>query len=191
MTVAVMLAVGPIAILCNFFGITRFVFEGWVKGIAFGIFTLLFSYIIAGFCFGFVRSYLNSIQIATATQEGILRRGGRSGALHAGGGRVRSSGAVIGAFVCVWSSVFRAPCCRQRRRGIEKRKEQRLESSQSCNEPHPEGITGNAVRGTMAMATWARNSCHGPDACWPNARPVRIGSRRLRDLRGDEFEWHC
>ncbi|MCO5067012.1 MAG: type IV secretion system protein [Rhizobiaceae bacterium] len=72
MIVAVMLAVGPIAILCNFFGITKFVFEGWLKGIAYGIFAILFTYVIAGFCFGFVRSYLDSIDIAMATNEGSL-----------------------------------------------------------------------------------------------------------------------
>jgi type IV secretion system protein VirB6 len=69
MIVALMLAVGPVAILCYFFGIVRFVFGAWVKGIAYGIFALLFTYVIAGFCFGFVRSYLDSIDLAVATQE--------------------------------------------------------------------------------------------------------------------------
>mgnify|MGYP001032326338 FL=1 len=152
MTVAVMLAVGPIAILCNFFGITRFVFEGWVKGIAFGIFTLLFSYIIAGFCFGFVRSYLDSIQIATATQE-------ESFGVAAG---LVLYMLVVAAFVVRVPSLAQSFAYGTLFHGIstaggigETLQTARNRGSRAANlatSVIPAGITGGAVRGTMAMA---------------------------------------
>ena len=152
MTVAVMLAVGPIAILCNFFGMTRFVFEGWVKGIAFGIFTLLFSYIIAGFCFGFVRSYLDSIQIATATQE-------ESFGVAAG---LVLYMLVVAAFVvrvpslalsfAYGAAFFGLPAAGSVGEGLRSAKNSGSRAANLATSLTPEGITGNAVRGTMAMA---------------------------------------
>ncbi|MFC0808921.1 type IV secretion system protein [Ensifer sp. P24N7] len=72
MITAVMLAIGPIAILCYFFGITRFVFEAWVKGIAYGMFMLLFTYIIAGLSFGFLIGMMDTINGEMATKENAL-----------------------------------------------------------------------------------------------------------------------
>ncbi|MGA1834403.1 type IV secretion system protein [Rhizobium wenxiniae] len=72
MITAVMLAIGPIAILCYFFGITRFVFEAWVKGIAFGMFMLLFTYIMAGLSFGFLIGMMETISDDMATSENAL-----------------------------------------------------------------------------------------------------------------------
>ncbi|WJH38568.1 type IV secretion system protein (plasmid) [Aliirhizobium terrae] len=72
MITAVMLAIGPIAILCYFFGITRFVFDAWVKGIAFGMFMLLFTYIMAGLSFGFLVGMMDTINDDMATSENAL-----------------------------------------------------------------------------------------------------------------------
>ncbi|PJR12823.1 type IV secretion system protein [Sinorhizobium meliloti] len=72
MITAIMLAVGPIAILCYFFGITRFVFEAWVKGIAYGMFMLLFTYIMAGLSFGFLIGMMDTVNGDMATKENAL-----------------------------------------------------------------------------------------------------------------------
>jgi type IV secretion system protein VirB6 len=72
MITAIMLAIGPIAILCYFFGITRFVFEGWVKGVAYGMFMLLFTYIMAGLAFGFLIGMMDTINGDMATRENAL-----------------------------------------------------------------------------------------------------------------------
>ncbi len=72
MITAAMLAIGPIAILCYFFGITRFVFESWVKGIAFGMFMLLFTYVMAGLSFGFLIGMMETINDDMATSENAL-----------------------------------------------------------------------------------------------------------------------
>ncbi|WFS69573.1 type IV secretion system protein (plasmid) [Agrobacterium leguminum] len=72
MITAVMLAIGPIAILCYFFGITRFVFEAWVKGIAYGMFMLLFTYIMAGLSFGFLIGMMDTVNGDMATKENAL-----------------------------------------------------------------------------------------------------------------------
>ncbi|OHV80273.1 type IV secretion system protein [Ensifer sp. LCM 4579] len=72
MITAVMLAIGPIAILCYFFWITRFVFEAWVKGIAYGMFMLLFTYIMAGLSFGFLIGMMDTINGEMATKENAL-----------------------------------------------------------------------------------------------------------------------
>jgi type IV secretion system protein VirB6 len=72
MITAVMLAIGPIAILCYFFGITRFVFDAWVRGVAYGMFMLLFTYIMAGLSFGFLIGMMDTINGAMATKENAL-----------------------------------------------------------------------------------------------------------------------
>lgn len=72
MITAVMLAIGPIAILCYFFGITRFVFDAWVKGVAFGMFMLLFTYIMAGLSFGFLIGMMETVNDDMATSENAL-----------------------------------------------------------------------------------------------------------------------
>jgi type IV secretion system protein VirB6 len=72
MVVAVMLAIGPIAILSLFFGISRFVFESWVKGMSYGMFALLFSYVIAGFAFGFIQTFIDKVNIGMAAEESSL-----------------------------------------------------------------------------------------------------------------------
>lgn len=72
MITAVMLAIGPIAILCYFFGITRFVFDAWVRGIAYGMFMLLFTYIMAGLSFGFLIGMMDTINGEMATKENAL-----------------------------------------------------------------------------------------------------------------------
>lgn len=72
MITAIMLAIGPIAILCYFFGITRFVFDAWVKGIAYGMFMLLFTYIMAGLSFGFLIGMMDTISGDMATKENAL-----------------------------------------------------------------------------------------------------------------------
>ncbi|MEX2693324.1 type IV secretion system protein [Rhizobium mongolense] len=72
MITAVMLAIGPIAILCYFFGITRFVFDAWVRGIASGMFMLLFTYIMAGLSFGFLIGMMDTINGDMATKENAL-----------------------------------------------------------------------------------------------------------------------
>ena len=72
MITAVMLAIGPIAILCYFFGITRFVFDAWVRGVAYGMFMLLFTYIMAGLSFGFLIGMMDTINGDMATKENAL-----------------------------------------------------------------------------------------------------------------------
>ena len=72
MITAVMLAIGPIAILCYFFAITRFVYDGWVRGIAYGMFMLLFTYIMAGLSFGFLIGMMDTINGDMATRENAL-----------------------------------------------------------------------------------------------------------------------
>jgi type IV secretion system protein VirB6 len=72
MITAVMLAIGPIAILCYFFGLTRFVFDAWVRGIAYGMFMLLFTYIMAGLSFGFLIGMMDTINGDMATKENAL-----------------------------------------------------------------------------------------------------------------------
>ncbi|MFA1676884.1 type IV secretion system protein [Rhizobium mongolense] len=72
MITAIMLAMGPIAILAYFFGITRFIFEAWVKGIAYGMFMLLFTYIMAGLSFGFLIGMMDTITGEMATKENAL-----------------------------------------------------------------------------------------------------------------------
>ncbi len=72
MITAVMMAIGPIAILCYFFGITRFVFDAWKRGIAFGMFMLLFTYIMAGLSFGFLIGMMDTINDDMATSENAL-----------------------------------------------------------------------------------------------------------------------
>ncbi len=72
MITAVMLAIGPIAILCYFFGITRFVFDAWVRGVAYGMFMLLFTYIMAGLSFGFLIGMMDTINGEMATKENAL-----------------------------------------------------------------------------------------------------------------------
>jgi type IV secretion system protein VirB6 len=130
---------------------TKFVFEGWVKGIAFGIFTLLFSYIIAGFCFGFVRSYLDSIQIATATQE-------ESFGVAAG---LVLYMLVVAAFVVRVPSLAQSFAYGTLFHGIstaggigETLQTARNRGSRAANlatSVVPAGLTGGAIRGTMAM----------------------------------------
>lgn len=72
MITAVMLAIGPIAILSYFFGIARFVFDAWVRGIAYGMFMLLFTYIMAGLSFGFLIGMMDTINGDMATKENAL-----------------------------------------------------------------------------------------------------------------------
>jgi len=72
MITAVMLAIGPIAILSYFFGITRFVFDAWVRGIAYGMFMLLFTYVMAGLSFGFLIGMMDTINGDMATRENAL-----------------------------------------------------------------------------------------------------------------------
>lgn len=72
MITAVMLAIGPIAILCYFFGMTRFVFDAWVRGVAYGMFMLLFTYIMAGLSFGFLIGMMETINGDMATKENAL-----------------------------------------------------------------------------------------------------------------------
>ncbi len=72
MITAVMLAIGPIAILCYFFGNTRFVFDAWVRGVAYGMFMLLFTYIMAGLSFGFLIGMMDTINGDMATKENAL-----------------------------------------------------------------------------------------------------------------------
>jgi type IV secretion system protein VirB6 len=72
MITAVMLAIGPIAILSYFFGIARFVFDAWVRGIAYGMFMLLFTYIMAGLSFGFLIGMMDTINGDMATRENAL-----------------------------------------------------------------------------------------------------------------------
>lgn len=72
MITAVMLAIGPIAILCYFFGITRFIYDGWVRGIAYGMFMLLFTYIMAGLSFGFLIGMMDTVNGEMATKENAL-----------------------------------------------------------------------------------------------------------------------
>ncbi|MCX8571132.1 type IV secretion system protein [Aminobacter sp. MET-1] len=72
MIVAVMLAIGPIAILCYFFPISNFVFGAWVKGIAYGMFALLFTYVMAGFAFGFIQTFIDKINTGMAVEESAL-----------------------------------------------------------------------------------------------------------------------
>ncbi|RWF05856.1 MAG: type IV secretion system protein [Mesorhizobium sp.] len=72
MITAVMLAIGPIAILSYFFGITRFIFDSWVKGIAYGMFMLLFTYVMAGLSFGFLVGMMDTIGGQMATSENAL-----------------------------------------------------------------------------------------------------------------------
>jgi type IV secretion system protein VirB6 len=68
MITAVMLAIGPIAILSYFFGITRFVFDAWVSG----MFMLLFTYVMAGLSFGFLIGMMDTISGDMATKENAL-----------------------------------------------------------------------------------------------------------------------
>jgi type IV secretion system protein VirB6 len=72
MITAIMLAVGPIAILCYFFQITNFVFGAWVRGIAYGMFMLLFTYIMAGLAFGFLAGMMETVNDSMATKENAL-----------------------------------------------------------------------------------------------------------------------
>jgi len=72
MITAVMLAIGPIAILCYFFGITRFVYDAWVRGVAYGMFMLLFTYVMAGLSFGFLIGMMDTINGDMATKENAL-----------------------------------------------------------------------------------------------------------------------
>ncbi len=72
MTTAVMLAIGPIAMLCYFFGITRFVFDAWVRGVSYGMFMLLFTYIMAGLSFGFLIGMMDTVNDEMATSENAL-----------------------------------------------------------------------------------------------------------------------
>ncbi|TKB10572.1 MAG: type IV secretion system protein [Mesorhizobium sp.] len=72
MITAIMLAVGPIAILSYFFRITNFVFSAWVRGIAYGMFMLLFTYIMAGLAFGFLAGMMETVNDSMATQENAL-----------------------------------------------------------------------------------------------------------------------
>ncbi|WP_313077862.1 type IV secretion system protein [Agrobacterium pusense] len=72
MITAVMLAIGPIAILSYFFRITRFVFDAWVRGIAYGMFMLLFTYVMAGLSFGFLIGMMDTINGDMATRENAL-----------------------------------------------------------------------------------------------------------------------
>lgn len=72
MITAVMLAIGPIAMLCYFFGFTRFVFDAWVRGVAYGMFMLLFTYIMAGLSFGFLIGMMDTINGDMATKENAL-----------------------------------------------------------------------------------------------------------------------
>jgi len=67
-----MLAIGPIAILSYFFRITRFVFDAWVRGIAYGMFMLLFTYVMAGLSFGFLIGMMDTINGDMATRENAL-----------------------------------------------------------------------------------------------------------------------
>jgi len=72
MITAVMLAIGPIAILSYFFGMTRFVFDAWGSGIAYGMFMLLFTYVMAGLSFGFLIGMMDTISGDMATKENAL-----------------------------------------------------------------------------------------------------------------------
>ena len=72
MIVAIMLAVGPIAILCYFFNISNFVFHSWIKGLAYGIFALLFTYVMAGFAFGFIQTFIDKVNVGMAAEESSL-----------------------------------------------------------------------------------------------------------------------
>ena len=71
---AIMLAIGPFAIMAYFFSQTRFVFESWLKGLAFGFFMLLFTYVILGLSFSFLDQIMGAIGSSDYDNTGVIAK---------------------------------------------------------------------------------------------------------------------
>jgi type IV secretion system protein VirB6 len=69
-----MLAIGPFAIMAYFFSQTRFVFESWLKGLAFGFFMLLFTYVILGLSFSFLDQIMGAIGGGDYDNTGVVAK---------------------------------------------------------------------------------------------------------------------
>lgn len=70
----IMLAIGPFAIMAYFFSALRFVFESWLKSLAFGFFMLLFTYVILGLSFSFLDQIMGAISGRDFDNTGVVAK---------------------------------------------------------------------------------------------------------------------
>ncbi|RZS70621.1 type IV secretion system protein VirB6 [Phyllobacterium myrsinacearum] len=72
--IAIMLAIGPFAIMAYFFKQARFLFEAWLKGLAFGFCMLLFTFIILGLSFSFLDQIMAAIGTTDFDNTGVVAK---------------------------------------------------------------------------------------------------------------------